>query len=148
LALGQIAWLSHSIYSVSNVETRIFTIGKTSSAPQYVYAASPNLFDATLPGFLVIDKSDEGSGYSLSEQLYTPKGSQSALLGSLYQVVHILMWYISLCGTYPYVVHILMRHSCLSELPIEFRVHLRTLVIFPLVPLLPLFFTCLGILGA
>ena len=96
-----------------------------------MYAASPNLFDATLPGFLVIDKSDEGSGYSLSEQLYTPKGSQSALLGSLYQVVHILM-----------------RHSCLSELPIEFRVHLRTLVIFPLVPLLPLFFTCLGILGA
>jgi hypothetical protein len=89
--LWQIAWLSHSIYSISNVETRIYTIGKTSSAPQYVYAASPNLFDATLPGFLVIDKSDEGSGYSLSEQLYTPRGSQSALLGSLYQVEYIIM---------------------------------------------------------
>lgn len=50
-----------------------------------VYGVSPNFFDVMLPGFLVVNEMDTESPYPLTEQLYTPLGSASAFVGSLYK---------------------------------------------------------------
>ena len=50
-----------------------------------VWGITPNFFDVAIPGFLQISDKDESSPYSILEQLYTPIGSGSAILGSLYK---------------------------------------------------------------
>ena len=51
-----------------------------------VYGVSPNFFEVVLPGFLVVGEM-EGPESSLVDQLYTAKGSSSAILGTLYQTL-------------------------------------------------------------
>jgi len=48
-----------------------------------VYAASPQLFDITIPGFLQISKYD--SEIPLLEEMYTIKGSHSMIIGATYE---------------------------------------------------------------
>jgi hypothetical protein len=52
-----------------------------------IYGASPNFFDVTLPGFLNVHQQDESSDIDLMQQLYTPLGSASAFIGTLYQTL-------------------------------------------------------------
>jgi len=80
-----VGYVSHGLDTVVGANTRISTLGKVDSAPQIVYAVSPNFFQVTLPDFLVINEMDATSGYPLDEQLYSPRGSQSMILGSLYK---------------------------------------------------------------
>ena len=49
-----------------------------------VYGISPQFFDVAIPGFLKVQKQRE-SEFPLLTQLYTPLGTGSALVGSLYQ---------------------------------------------------------------
>jgi len=50
-----------------------------------VIGVSPQIFDVAIPGFLQVDKMDHSSPFPLVTQLYTPVGTGSALVGSLYQ---------------------------------------------------------------
>uniref|UniRef100_A0A7S3DHJ4 ABC3 transporter permease C-terminal domain-containing protein n=1 Tax=Palpitomonas bilix TaxID=652834 RepID=A0A7S3DHJ4_9EUKA len=61
--------------------TRLLNIGKNAVEFSAIYAASPNFFDVTLDGFLTVTQSAPSGRMNLSESLYSPRGSQSALIG-------------------------------------------------------------------
>eukprot|EP00743_Colponemidia_sp_Colp-15_P004098 GILK01004422.1.p1 GENE.GILK01004422.1~~GILK01004422.1.p1 ORF type:complete len:1015 (+),score=201.79 GILK01004422.1:200-3244(+) len=66
-------------------KAELSNIGKVYSYSQQVVGVSPNLMSTALPGYLKVADSDASTGLSLLDQLYTARGSQSAILGSLYK---------------------------------------------------------------
>lgn len=58
--------------------------GKLYEYNPLVYGVSPNLYDNTLNKFLIVADEDQDTGLSLSEQLYTPRGMQSIIIGKAY----------------------------------------------------------------
>lgn len=65
--------------------TTISNLGHVYENGALVHAVSPNFFDVAEREFLITMKDDTSmTGMSLGEQLYTVRGSQSALIGSLF----------------------------------------------------------------
>jgi ABC-type antimicrobial peptide transport system permease subunit len=62
----------------------ITNLGKIYEYVPNIVGVSPNLLDVVLKEFIVIEEEDD-SGLTLSEQLYTPRGTQGAVLGTAFK---------------------------------------------------------------
>lgn len=80
------AYISHSFNPefASVLQPNIVNLGRFRSYSQNMRAISPNFFSVADNNFLSVANSFS-SGYDLSEQLYTSKGSYRMILGSLYR---------------------------------------------------------------
>jgi len=82
------SWISENLddylkgRGVSDVQ--ITHRGKLITMSAQIVAVSPNIFKSTLKKYLKIAEKDEKTGLDLGEQLYTPRGSQGAIVGSYY----------------------------------------------------------------
>eukprot|EP01102_Stenamoeba_stenopodia_P012723 TRINITY_DN4044_c0_g3_i1.p1 TRINITY_DN4044_c0_g3~~TRINITY_DN4044_c0_g3_i1.p1 ORF type:complete len:1119 (+),score=191.24 TRINITY_DN4044_c0_g3_i1:127-3483(+) len=80
------AWQSQSLrWSAGDSDESITNLGHVFRDGQTFYAITPNLFDIVEQGFTNVYEMNDTSQYSLFEQLYTPQGSGSAIIGTLYQ---------------------------------------------------------------
>ncbi|PRP86887.1 hypothetical protein PROFUN_03635 [Planoprotostelium fungivorum] len=77
------AWRSVGLEKANSATTLAMNLGKTFSSPVWVTAISPNYFDVSIPGFLSLNEYRENVDPLWN--LYTPKGSHSALVGTLYK---------------------------------------------------------------
>eukprot|EP00762_Andalucia_godoyi_P001611 ANDGO_00311.mRNA.1 hypothetical protein DICPUDRAFT_56279 len=66
-------------------KTQLETIGRYAVSPIRLSAASPNLYDVSIDGFLKISRQNDTSGLSIMEQLYTSRGGRTCLLGSSFE---------------------------------------------------------------
>ena len=62
--------------------TYMTNLGHAFSAVVQIYGVSANFYECTLPDFLIPSQQDESTSLSLSEQLYTVRGAQSAVIGT------------------------------------------------------------------
>ena len=76
-------WVTHQAAD-TGITTDIATIGRFKSGTVSIYGVSPNFYEVTDAKFMIPRTVDSTSGLSLSEQMYTIRGSQSLLLGSTY----------------------------------------------------------------
>jgi len=88
--ISSFSWISAPIQDVlPYVEyVHLTNLGHVFFDDQYIYAASPNLFNTTIDGFLKIDSSTELDNqfeFTVMESLYTVSGSESLAVGSLYR---------------------------------------------------------------
>src|SRR5690606_20151509 len=87
--ISSFSWITVSmndILKVSQENVKLTTIGHVFENPIQIFGASPNLYTTTIDGFLNIDSRVENdNGFSLMEQIYTPRGSSSMLVGSAYK---------------------------------------------------------------
>ena len=62
--------------------TYMTNLGHAYSAQVQIYGVSSNFYECTIPDFLIASQQDDSTSLSLSEQLYTVRGSQSAVVGT------------------------------------------------------------------
>ena len=80
------AYVSHSLQSLSGHASYIKTLGRVFVHRNDVFAVSPNALRVLDPRFLAVSHSRQGlAPTSLSEELYTPAGSESMIVGALYR---------------------------------------------------------------
>ena len=78
------AWMTNRMSS-SSVEwssTVMTNLGHAYSATVWIYGVTSNFFDVAMSDFLIPDTADTSTSLTLSEQLYTVRGSQSVLIGT------------------------------------------------------------------
>lgn len=66
-------------------DTLLKNLGKAYEFNTNIFGVSPNLLDTVISDFVIVSKEDESTGLSISEQLYRPEGTQSAIMGSLFE---------------------------------------------------------------
>lgn len=71
-----------------NEKASLTNLGHIQSAEAHIYAVSPNFFEVADDDFLIASMRDMDTGLSFGEQLYTVRGSQSALLPSSMRSSH------------------------------------------------------------
>lgn len=77
------AWITAMLGSLGEWDDlSVANLGHVYNFPAQVYGISSNFYDVALNEFLVIAERDTNDGLSLSEQLYTTRGSQGGILGS------------------------------------------------------------------
>ena len=79
------AYVSHTLQTMSGSRNDIKTLGRVFSHRNDVYAVSPNAADVIDARFLAIREQRSGLSWSITEDLYSVRGSQSLILGSLYR---------------------------------------------------------------
>jgi len=81
-AVDKHCWVTHELADVIASSTGIENLGHVYSDSVQIYGVSPSLYDVGLGQFLIV--SDSVTRNSLSADLYSLEGSQSAIIGSLY----------------------------------------------------------------
>ena len=76
-------YLNYAVFNYNSV--KMTNLGHAYYDYNSVYAVTPKFFDTVEQGFLNVDMQNDSSPYSLIEQLHTPLGTGSALVGSLYK---------------------------------------------------------------
>ena len=78
------AWMTNRMGYASNEwgSTLMTNLGHAYSATVWVYGVSSNFFDVAMADFLIPNLEDASTSLTLSEQLYTVRGSQSVLVGA------------------------------------------------------------------
>jgi len=89
-SIASFSWISVPIQDVIQFEeyVHLTNLGHVFFDDQSIYAASPNLFNTTIDGFLKVDSridKDNEFNFTVMESLYTVFGSSSIVVGSLYQ---------------------------------------------------------------
>lgn len=81
-----VGYITHDLEYITGQRTYISTIGKVYSERMHVRAVTPNLFQVVLPGLSTVRERRIDSGnWLVTEELYTPHGSQGAMVGTLYK---------------------------------------------------------------
>lgn len=84
-----VAYVTYNLGDILGQRSFINTLGRIMYAGADVYAVSPNYDQVVLPGFEQINSrappANSEDSFSITEQLYTPRGSQSLVIGSLYK---------------------------------------------------------------
>ncbi|KAL7750743.1 hypothetical protein RI367_003700 [Sorochytrium milnesiophthora] len=85
-AVKSYGWSTRSLSDTTPLitKTQLSNAGKVQSYAQTVRGVSPNFLEVMSPGFLQVGTYDWSLPYPPSEQLYTAKGYQSAVMGNLY----------------------------------------------------------------
>ena len=80
------SWVSQQLYTSVNGAERVLikNLGKAYEFESKVVGVSPNLMETILEDFNFIGE-EETTGLSLTEQLYTAKGTQGGLMGSVFK---------------------------------------------------------------
>eukprot|EP00708_Paratrimastix_pyriformis_P002012 GAFH01000750.1.p1 GENE.GAFH01000750.1~~GAFH01000750.1.p1 ORF type:complete len:1070 (+),score=469.34 GAFH01000750.1:43-3252(+) len=105
------SWSSHGLNSalLPSGASAISNVGRVFSYTQWLYAIQPHYFDVCLPGYMRYDDADTDPevGWGLEEQLYSPSGSHSLLIGATFKEkllldrdTHFVEW--TTVSTYPY----------------------------------------------
>ncbi|CAG9319834.1 unnamed protein product [Blepharisma stoltei] len=81
------SWVTKELIQVIDEAdaTLLKNLGKAYEYNVQIYGVSPNLIDTIFGEFVIVTDRDTSTGLSLSEQLYTPEGTQGALMGTLYE---------------------------------------------------------------
>ena len=79
------AYVSHTLQRLMGQRTYIKNLGRIYSHRNDVYAVSPNADQVIDRRFLLIRQQRSGVPWSLTDDLYSVRGSQSVILGSLFQ---------------------------------------------------------------
>jgi hypothetical protein len=79
------AYVSHTLQTLIGPRNYIRNLGRIYSHRNDVYAVSPNFAQVSDSRFLAIREQRAGVPWSVTEDLYSPRGSQSLVLGSLYR---------------------------------------------------------------
>jgi ABC-type antimicrobial peptide transport system permease subunit len=89
-AIRSFSWVSQQLDEAGDRDASWLTnLGHVQEASTNVWAVSPNFYDVTLSDdFLKPRVRDTSTGLLLSEQLYTPRGSQRALIASAFRDSH------------------------------------------------------------
>lgn len=84
--IDQYSWVTKPIDEVllDAEEVVITNLGKIYEYVPNIVGISHNTFDTVIKDFIIIDD-EVDSGLSLSEQLYTPRGTQGAIIGTAYK---------------------------------------------------------------
>ena len=78
------AWMTNRMATSGSEwsSTLMTNLGHAYSANVWIYGVTSNFFDVALSDFLIADTADSSTSLTLSEQLYTVRGSQSVLVGT------------------------------------------------------------------
>lgn len=79
------AYVSHRLQTMLGARNYIKNVGRIYSHRNDVYAVSPNFADVSDGRFMAIREQRAGVPWSVTEDLYSPRGSQAMVLGSLYR---------------------------------------------------------------
>ena len=77
------AWVTPRLGALNEFDSTFMTnLGHAYSAQVQIYGVTSNFFECTLPDFLIAHQQDDSTSLPLSEQLYTVRGEQSAIIGT------------------------------------------------------------------
>lgn len=85
--VDDVTWVSCALDTLSPVmrATEITNVGQVQRYRQRVWAISPSFYEVLGTTYLQADTADTHLPFSASEQLYSPKGVLSAIMGTFYQ---------------------------------------------------------------